>query len=75
MPFSVIATQNPSDLSGTSMLPESQLDRFAISFSLEELDKNQRIKLLKSVNNNFPIHSDFKFENSINQINKNKYQR
>ena len=70
MPFSVIATQNPSDLSGTSMLPESQLDRFAISFSLEELDKNQRIKLLKSVNNNFPIHSDFKFENSINQINK-----
>ena len=23
LPFSVIATQNPSDLSGTSMLPES----------------------------------------------------
>ena len=47
-PFSVIATQNPSDLSGTSLLPESQLDRFTISFSLEELDKNQRIEMLKS---------------------------
>ena len=69
-PFSVIATQNPSDLSGTSMLPESQLDRFTISFSLEELNKNQRIKLLKSINNNLPIHSEFKFENSIEQINK-----
>lgn len=70
LPFSVIATQNPSDLSGTSMLPESQLDRFTISFSLEELDKNQRIKLLKSINNNLPIHSDFNFENIIEQINK-----
>ena len=69
-PFSVIATQNPSDLSGTSMLPESQLDRFTISFSLEELDKKQRIKLLKSINNNLPIHSEFKFENNIEQINK-----
>jgi len=69
-PFSVIATQNPSDLSGTSMLPESQLDRFTISFSLEELNKNQRIKLLKSINNNLPIHSEFKFENNIEQINK-----
>ena len=69
-PFSVIATQNPSDLSGTSMLPESQLDRFTISFSLEELDKNQRIKLLKSTNNNLPTHSEFKFENSIEQISK-----
>ena len=36
-PFIVIATQNPSDLSGTSLLPESQLDRFMISFSLDEL--------------------------------------
>jgi len=69
-PFSVIATQNPSDLSGTSMLPESQLDRFTISFSLEELNKNQRIKLLKSINNNLPIHSEFKFQNNIEQINK-----
>ena len=45
-PFSVIATQNPSDLSGTSLLPESQLDRFSISFSLDELDQAQRLKVL-----------------------------
>ena len=47
-PFSVIATQNPSDLSGTSLLPESQLDRFAISFSLDELDQSQRLKILSN---------------------------
>ena len=45
-PFSVIATQNPSDLSGTSLLPESQLDRFSISFALDELDQAQRLKVL-----------------------------
>ena len=69
-PFSVIATQNPSDLSGTSLLPDSQLDRFTISFSLEELDKNQRIEMLKSKNENALIKSEFKFENSIEQISK-----
>ena len=69
-PFSVIATQNPSDLSGTSLLPESQLDRFTISFSLEELDKNQRIEMLKSKNENVLIKTEFKFENSIEQISK-----
>lgn len=47
-PFSVIATQNPSDLSGTSLLPESQLDRFALSFSLDELDQNQRLQILSN---------------------------
>ena len=69
-PFSVIATQNPSDLSGTSLLPESQLDRFTISFSLDELDKNQRIEMLKSKNESVLIKSEFKFENSIEQISK-----
>jgi len=33
-PFFVIATQNPTDESGTFPLPDSQLDRFAISISL-----------------------------------------
>ena len=31
-PFFVIATQNPMDSSGTSSLPDSQLDRFMISY-------------------------------------------
>jgi len=33
-PFFVIATQNPTDESGTFPLPDSQLDRFSISISL-----------------------------------------
>ena len=37
-PFFVIATQNPMDSSGTSSLPDSQLDRFMISFSLSDLN-------------------------------------
>ena len=74
-PFSVIATQNPSDLSGTSLLPESQLDRFTISFSLEELNKEQRIELLKNETNNISINSDFTFDDTakdINEININE---
>ena len=67
-PFSVIATQNPSDLSGTSLLPESQLDRFTISFSLEELNKDQRIQLLKNYETFLDSKSDFKFEQNINEI-------
>ncbi len=69
-PFSVIATQNPSDLSGTSLLPESQLDRFSISFSLDELDQAQRLqilsdqKLFKEIKN-----ESFKF-NKIKSLSK-----
>ena len=48
VPFSVLATQNPSDLSGTSLLPESQLDRFSISFSLDQLNQDERIKILNN---------------------------
>lgn len=33
-PFIVIATQNPTEQIGVSPLPESQLDRFAVSFEL-----------------------------------------
>ncbi len=46
-PFFVIATQNPMDTSGTSSLPDSQLDRFMISYSLSELDQNEKIAMLK----------------------------
>ena len=33
-PFTVIATQNPTGAAGTSLLPDSQLDRFMIRLSL-----------------------------------------
>ncbi len=46
-PFFVIATQNPMDSSGTSSLPDSQLDRFMISYSLSDLNDDEKIKMLK----------------------------
>ena len=69
-PFSVIATQNPSDLSGTSLLPESQLDRFTISFSLEELNKIQRIELLKNKTQERKVDSNFKYNQNIQDIDE-----
>ncbi|HIK46360.1 MAG TPA: MoxR family ATPase [Leptolyngbyaceae cyanobacterium M65_K2018_010] len=48
-PFFVIATQNPVEYQGTFPLPEAQMDRFALSFSLgypteaEELGMLQRL--------------------------------
>ena len=46
-PFFVIATQNPMDTSGTSSLPDSQLDRFMISYSLSDLGQKEKILMLK----------------------------
>ena len=73
-PFIVIATQNPSDLSGTSLLPESQLDRFMISFSLDELSDQQQLTLLKNENNldiKRKNQFDFKDLTSLQEININ----
>ena len=60
-PFSVIPTQNPSDLSGTSLLPESQLDRFTISFSLDELTEYETF-VIKKKNTNQECITFFSFE-------------
>ena len=46
-PFFVIATQNPMDSSGTSSLPDSQLDRFMISYSLSDLNDEDKIEMMK----------------------------
>ena len=73
-PFIVIATQNPSDLSGTSLLPESQLDRFMISFSLDELSDQQQLTLLKNENNlDIKRNNQFDFKDltSLQEININ----
>ena len=47
-PFTVIATQNPIDLSGTYPLPDSQLDRFLIRLSLGHLPPDVESQLLQS---------------------------
>lgn len=47
-PFFVIATQNPTDLSGTFPLPDSQLDRFTLRISMGYISAEQERALLKS---------------------------
>src|SRR5688572_19041463 len=47
-PFTVIATQNPIDLSGTYPLPDSQLDRFLMRLSLGHLPFEAEAMLLKT---------------------------
>ncbi len=60
-PFFVIATQNPQSQTGTFPLPESQLDRFLLRFSLGYPDAIAEKELLKgnngrtSLNNIKPI--------------------
>lgn len=48
-PFFVIATQNPVDLSGTFPLPDSQLDRFLLRFSLGYPDTESERALLTGI--------------------------
>lgn len=46
-PFTVIATQNPVGSSGTQLLPDSQLDRFIMRFSLGYPDPQAELELLR----------------------------
>lgn len=49
--FTVIATQNPVGSVGTSMLPESQLDRFMFKLSLGYPTINNELEILKQKKN------------------------
>lgn len=52
-PFFVIATQNPTGASGTQLLPDSQLDRFAIRLSIGyPAPKDERDMVLHRQNGN-----------------------
>lgn len=46
-PFFVIATQNPVEYQGTFPLPEAQMDRFALSFSLGYPTENEELQMLQ----------------------------
>ncbi len=46
-PFLVIATQNPVGASGTQLLPDSQLDRFAIRLSIGYPSARDELELLR----------------------------
>ena len=45
-PFSVIATQNPAGAAGTQMLPDSQIDRFAVRLSLGYPELEDEVTML-----------------------------
>jgi MoxR-like ATPase len=47
-PFTVIATQNPIGSAGTTLLPDSQLDRFMVRLSMGYPQKRDEINILKS---------------------------
>ena len=44
--FFVVATLNPAELQGTYPLPESQIDRFSLRFSLGYVSKDEEIEML-----------------------------
>ncbi len=54
-PFSVVATQNPVDFSGTYPLPDSQLDRFLMRLSLGHPSPEVEAKLLTTRDGSSPV--------------------
>ncbi len=56
-PFFVIATQNPVEFHGTYPLPEAQLDRFAMKFSLGYVSQEQEVAILQAQGQAHPVES------------------
>jgi MoxR-like ATPase len=55
-PFLVIATQNPVDHEGTFPLPEAQLDRFLMKFSLGYPTMEEEMQMLEMLQYDHPIN-------------------
>lgn len=56
-PFLVIATQNPVDHEGTFPLPEAQLDRFLMKFTLGYPTFEDELKMLEMLQHAHPLNS------------------
>ncbi|MBQ2726811.1 MAG: MoxR family ATPase [Clostridia bacterium] len=54
-PFIVIATQNPTGAAGTQMLPDSQMDRFAIRLSLGYPNPKDEVAMVLNRQNGNPV--------------------
>lgn len=54
-PFLVIATQNPVDHEGTFPLPEAQLDRFLMRFSLGYPSMEEEMRMLDLLQHTHPV--------------------
>ena len=55
--FLVIATQNPVEFHGTYPLPEAQMDRFAMSFKLGYVSRDDEVDILDSQTHSHPLDS------------------
>lgn len=55
--FFVIATQNPVEFRGTYPLPEAQMDRFALQFSLGYVTVEEEVAILSAQEREHPIES------------------
>ena len=53
--FFVIATQNPVEFRGTYPLPEAQMDRFAMQFTLGYVPPQEEVAILTAQEHNHPI--------------------
>ncbi len=53
--FFVIATQNPVEFRGTYPLPEAQMDRFAMQFSLGYVSAEEEVSILSEHERNHPL--------------------
>lgn len=54
-PFLVIATQNPVEFHGTYPLPEAQLDRFLVRFSMGYPDADSELQMLQGQRGEHPL--------------------
>jgi MoxR-like ATPase len=55
--FFVVATQNPVEFRGTYPLPEAQMDRFALQFSLGYVPPEVEVSILSAQERSHPIDS------------------
>src|SRR6185436_2730727 len=53
--FFVIATQNPVEFRGTYPLPEAQMDRFALQFSLGDVAPEMEVAILSAQADRHPL--------------------
>ena len=56
-PFTVIATQNPTGAAGTQLLPDSQMDRFALRLSLGYPDVRSELTMVMNRRDGNPMDS------------------
>ena len=54
--FFVIATENPVEFRGTYPLPEAQMDRFAMQFTLGYVQPAEEVAILTAQEHNHPLH-------------------